>query len=95
MSESLLLKTRHDAVLQITINRPDKLNALNSATLDALAVAFAEVAAADAIREAVLTGAGRKAIDAGADIAEMSGLTPTQGRYFSHRGSRMMLCIEK
>ncbi len=95
MPESLLLKTRHDAVLQITVNRPDKLNALNAATLDALDDAFAEAAVDEGVRAIVLTGAGPKAFVAGADIAEMNTLTPVQGRDFSQRGQRMMRRVEK
>ncbi len=95
MPESLLLKSRHGAVLQITVNRPDKLNALNAATLDALDAAFADAADDDAIRVVVLTGAGPKAFVAGADIAEMNALTPVQGRDFSLRGQRMMRRVEK
>jgi enoyl-CoA hydratase len=84
-----------DAVRVITVNRPDKLNALNAATIDALDAAF--VAAIDdaAVRAIVLTGAGPKAFVAGADIAEMSGLTPVQGRDFSLRGQRMMRRVER
>ncbi|GAB1595803.1 enoyl-CoA hydratase/isomerase family protein [Lysobacter claricitrinus] len=84
-----------DAVRIITVNRPDKLNALNAATLDALDVAFAEAIATESVRAIVLTGAGPKAFVAGADIAEMNSLTPAQGRDFSLRGQRMMRRVEK
>ena len=95
MSESPLLIETTDAVRTITVNRPDKLNALNSATLDALHEAF-DAAAADAdVRVVVLTGAGEKAFVAGADISEMNGLTPVEGRDFSLRGQRMMRRVEK
>ena len=95
MSESPLLIETTDAVRTITVNRPDKLNALNSATLEALHEAF-DAAAADAdVRVVVLTGAGEKAFVAGADISEMNGLTPVQGRDFSLRGQRMMRRVEK
>jgi enoyl-CoA hydratase len=95
MSPSPLLISDQDAIRTITVNRPDKLNALDSATLDALRDAFAAAATDEAIRVVVLTGAGPKAFVAGADIAEMSGLTPAQGRDFSLRGTRMMRGIEK
>lgn len=95
MTESPLLIADHDAVRVVTVNRPDKLNALNGATLDALHAAFDAAAGDDAIRAVVLTGAGPKAFVAGADIAEMTGLTPTQGRDFSLRGQRMMRRVEK
>ncbi|HZX81755.1 MAG TPA: enoyl-CoA hydratase-related protein, partial [Lysobacter sp.] len=84
-----------DGVRIITVNRPDKLNALNAATLDALDAAFADAIAAAPVRAIVLTGAGPKAFVAGADIAEMNTLTPVQGRDFSLRGQRMMRRVEK
>ncbi|MFD0737803.1 enoyl-CoA hydratase/isomerase family protein [Lysobacter koreensis] len=87
--------TDRGAVRVITVNRPDKLNALNAATLDALHEAFDAAAAAPSVRVVVLTGAGAKAFVAGADIAEMNGLTPVQGRDFSLRGQRMMRRVEK
>ena len=95
MSDSLLLIRDDAAVRTIAVNRPDKLNALNAATLDALDAAFADAAADAAVRVVVLTGAGPKSFVAGADIAEMNGLTPTQGRDFSLRGTRMMRRVEK
>ena len=94
MTESPLLVADQGAVRTITIHRPERLNALDSATLDALH-ATADAAAQDpAVRVVVLTGAGQKAFVAGADIAEMSGLTPAQGRDFSLRGQRMMRRFE-
>jgi enoyl-CoA hydratase len=95
MSDSPLLTTDHGAVRTITVHRPDKLNALNAATLDALHQAFDAAAADDGVRAVVLTGSGPKAFVAGADIAEMAGLTPVQGRDFSLRGQRMMRRVEK
>ena len=95
MSESPLLIRDADGVRTITIDRPDKLNALNAATLDALDAAFADADADDAVRVVVLTGRGPKAFVAGADIAEMHTLAPVQGRDFSLRGTRMMRRVER
>ena len=95
MTDSTLLIADHHAVRVITVNRPDKLNALNAATLDALHVAFDAAAADASVRVVVLTGAGPKAFVAGADIAEMTSLTPVQGRDFSLRGQRMMRRVER
>lgn len=95
MSESPLILADRGAVRVVTVNRPDKLNALNAATLDALHEAFDDAAQDPAIRVVVLTGAGPKAFVAGADIAEMSGLSAVQGRDFSLRGQRMMRRVEK
>ena len=94
MSASPLLIEDVGAVRRITVNRPDKLNALNLATLDALAEAFRDADRDEAVRAIVLTGAGPKAFVAGADIAEMNTLTPVQGRDFSLRGQRMMRAVE-
>ncbi len=82
------------AVRRITIDRPDKLNALDAATLDALNAAFEAAAADPAVRCVVLTGAGPKAFVAGADIAQMHALSPVEGRDFSLRGQRLMRRIE-
>ena len=95
MSESPLLCADHGAVRVLTVHRPDKLNALNVATLDALQAAFDAASDDASVRAVVLTGSGAKAFVAGADIAEMNGLTPVQGRDFSLRGQRMMRRIEK
>lgn len=85
----------HGKVRRITLNRPDKLNALNAQTIDELHQAFDEVAATDSVCVVVLTGAGSKAFVAGADISEMSGLSPVQAREFSRRGQRLMVKIEQ
>lgn len=94
MTDSPLQTVDRGAIRVITVNRPDKLNALNGATLDALHDAFTQAAANPGVRAVVLTGAGPKAFVAGADIAEMSALTPVQGRDFSQRGQRMMRAVE-
>ena len=83
------------AVRIITVNRPDKLNALNRDTLNELTVAFTQAAQDDAVRAVVLTGAGHKAFVAGADIAEMNGYTPVQAQAFSRTGQRLMSTIER
>jgi enoyl-CoA hydratase len=95
MSETPLLSADHDAVRLLTVHRPDKLNALNAAALDALHAAFDTAAADAAVRCVVLTGSGPKAFVAGADIAEMNMLSAVQGRDFSLRGQRLMRRIEK
>lgn len=94
MSE-LVLAADHGAVRVLTVNRPDKLNALNRGTLEALQAAFDAAAADDAVRTVVLTGSGAKAFVAGADIAEMSGLSAVQARDFSLVGQRLMRRMER
>lgn len=94
MTDAPVLTSDRGAVRTVTVHRPDKLNALNAATLDGLLAAFESAIADDAVRCIVLTGAGPKAFVAGADIAEMNGLTAVQGRDFSLRGQRLMRRIE-
>lgn len=95
MADALIAIMDDGAVRTVTVNRPDKLNALNRATLEALDTAFAEAAAAPGVRVVVLTGAGPKAFVAGADIAEMNGLSAVQGRDFSLLGQGLMRRIER
>ena len=92
--QTLLIEDR-GAVRLITLNRPDKLNALNQMTIGELHQAFDQAAETASVRVVVLTGAGPKAFVAGADISEMSGLSPIQARDFSRRGQRLMVKIEQ
>src|SRR5258708_38979523 len=66
--QNLLVETR-DGITFVTVNRPDKLNALNDRTVEELDAAFAALAADPATRGVILTGAGEKAFVAGADTA--------------------------
>ena len=77
--ETLLLE-RRGRVAVITINRPDKLNALNIKTRQEGAAAFDELREDESCRVVVVTGAGEKAFVAGADIAEFEGRTPVTQR---------------
>ncbi|WP_313645224.1 enoyl-CoA hydratase-related protein [Stenotrophomonas sp.] len=95
MSDAPVSTRTQDGVHTITVQRPEKLNALNRQTLEALDAAFAAAAQDPAVRVVVLTGAGSKAFVAGADIAEMNALTPVQGRDFSLVGQRLMRRIER
>ena len=95
MTDPVLLSEDRGAVRVLTVHRPDKLNALNMATLDALHAAFETAASDPSVRAVVMTGSGPKAFVAGADIAEMNSLTPVEGRDFSLRGQRMMRRVEK
>jgi enoyl-CoA hydratase len=96
MTDSPPVLLEHDgAISRITVNRPAALNALNRATLDALEAAIDEVAARDATGVVIVTGAGEKAFVAGADIAEMSSLSSTEGQAFGELGQRVFAGLEK
>jgi enoyl-CoA hydratase len=79
MPQNILIEKR-DRIALITINRPDKLNALNIKTRQELAEALDELRADDAVRVVVITGAGEKSFVAGADIAEFEGRTALEQR---------------
>lgn len=73
-------------VLVITINRPDKLNALNRQTIEELHETLVEAENQSEIRAIILTGAGNKAFVAGADIAEFADYSIQQGKQLSSTG---------
>ncbi len=77
----------------ITINRPEALNALNSAVLDDLSAVLDSVDQ-EAVRALVITGAGDKSFVAGADIGEMSTLTKAEGEAFGKKGNDVFRKIE-
>ena len=78
----------------LTINRPDKLNALNNTTLDEIESAFIKIYNDKSIRAVIITGEGTKAFVAGADISEISELTEVNGRKFAERGQEIFQQIE-
>jgi enoyl-CoA hydratase len=89
-----LICSDRGAVRMLTINRPDKLNALNRETINELQIAFEQARHDDSVRVVVLAGAGEKAFVAGADIAELSDLSPIQAQAFSRAGQALMRTIE-
>ncbi|MCO5334883.1 MAG: enoyl-CoA hydratase/isomerase family protein, partial [Pyrinomonadaceae bacterium] len=79
MYETITLEKR-GAVAVLTINRPDKLNALNKKVHTESVAALDELRADDAVRVLVITGSGEKSFIAGADISEFEGQTPVTQR---------------
>ena len=79
----------------VTINRPDKLNALNDATLDELEQCFNSIKKDGAINVVVITGKGEKAFVAGADISELHNLDVVAGKTFAEKGQQVFNLIEK
>lgn len=93
MFENLTL-TVSERVATLTVNRPDKLNALNAATIADLERAIGEIARRDDIGGVILTGAG-KAFVAGADIAELSRQTPSDAKRRSAYGQSVFNRFEQ
>jgi enoyl-CoA hydratase len=94
MTYKNLLFVVEDGLAVVTINRPQSLNALNTATLKELADAFEKIAKDKKIRAAILTGAGEKAFVAGADISEMVNFTPLKADAFATLGQGVLNGIE-
>lgn len=96
-AETVVLFEQSDGIATMTLNRPDKLNALNYAIVDRLSALLDEIEQDDSTRVVILTGAGR-AFSAGADIAEFSGSVrrgvETALREFVHRGQALTARIE-
>ena len=82
-----------DRVATLTVNRPDKLNALNAATIGELGEAIDEIRSRDDIGGAILTGAGRAFI-AGADISELASQSPMQAKQRALRGQQIFRRFE-
>ncbi|MCB1568351.1 MAG: enoyl-CoA hydratase/isomerase family protein [Xanthomonadales bacterium] len=91
--ENLLIENL-GAVRRITVNRPDKLNALNAQTLGELAEAFSAAGRDPSVRVLILRGAGEKAFVAGADISELAVVTPVEARDFARHGQHTMRVVE-
>lgn len=74
----------------ITINRPDKLNALNKTVIEELSTAIDEVINNPGIRSAIITGSGPKAFVAGADISEFASLNASGGKALAQKGQDLV-----
>jgi enoyl-CoA hydratase len=92
--DNVLFETDTAGIALLTINRPDKLNALSGAVIAELRDAFERIEKDPAIRAAILTGAGEKAFVAGADIRELAALSPVEMRESARRGQRAFRLIE-
>lgn len=86
--------TAENGVGTLVISRPKALNALNRQTLDELESMLDDLEGQEDLRVLVVTGAGEKAFVAGADIKEMSELSPLEAADFAHRGQRILSRLE-
>jgi len=86
---------REDAVVTLTLDRPDKLNTLDETLLRALLDAVLALDGDSSVRAAIVTGAGDKAFAAGADITAMSTMTATDARRFADLGHRVGASMEQ
>ncbi len=90
----ILFEADDTGIALVTINRPDKLNALSGAVVAELREAFEQIGRDAYIRGAILTGAGEKAFVAGADINELAQLSAFEAREFALRGQQTFRMLE-
>ena len=95
MTYETLLVEIAGPVARVTVNRPEKLNALNDAVIHELDEAFAALESEAEVSGILLTGAGGKAFVAGADISELADQSPEQGADRSRRGQDVFRRIER
>jgi enoyl-CoA hydratase len=93
VSDLVLVETA-DRIRTLTINRPEKLNALNGDVMAALDAALDAARGDASVGVVVITGAGEKSFIAGADIGELSKLTPVEGRAHARRGQTVVGKLE-
>lgn len=90
-----LLFALQDGIARVTINRPDKLNALNATVISELADAVTRIETDAAVKGAILTGSGQKAFVAGADISELAEQSPVAGKARSMLGQQVFRRLER
>lgn len=90
-----LLTTLEKGILLVTINRPDKLNALNKTVFDELNQVMDEVESNNDIRSVIITGSGPKAFVAGADISEFNSFSKEQAMALAKRGQDTFFRMER
>jgi enoyl-CoA hydratase len=83
-----------DRILVATVNRPDKMNALNAEVLEGLDEAIRRARSDAGVGAMIVTGAGPKAFIAGADISELATMTPVTGRAHALRGQAVFSRLE-
>lgn len=95
MEYQLVKLEKSDRIATVTINRPDKLNALNRQVIAELNAAWTELANDDEVGAVILTGSGEKSFIAGADISELTELTTNQqGRELTQGGIELTQAME-
>ena len=87
--------TNESGIATLTVNRPDKLNALNAATIAEIGRAVEAMRDDDEVRGVILTGAGTKSFVAGADIAELATMGPVSGVRVSRAGQDVFRGLER
>ncbi|MFD0795982.1 enoyl-CoA hydratase/isomerase family protein [Maribacter chungangensis] len=90
MSYNTLLTAQEESIATVTINRPNKLNALNKETIGELHAVFSELEKDENIKVIILTGSGEKAFVAGADISEFAQFSEKEGGKLAAKGQKLL-----
>ncbi|MGK2860834.1 MAG: enoyl-CoA hydratase/isomerase family protein [Chitinophagaceae bacterium] len=90
MNFQTIITSLENGICTITINRPDKLNALNKTVIEELGSAIDEVSNNADIKSAIITGQGNKAFVAGADISEFATLDAAGGKALAQKGQDLV-----
>lgn len=93
MYTTLLTEIKNN-ILTVTINRPDKMNALNKEVFNDLDAVMSEAEKNAAVKSVIITGSGSKAFVAGADISELANLSSNEAEVLSKRGQDVFFRIE-
>lgn len=93
--QNLTIETDDAGIAVLTVNRPDKLNALNSDVMSDLEGAILKLRHSDRVKGIIITGSGHKAFVAGADIKELTDLNNFSGTMLSERGQQIFNMIEQ
>ncbi len=94
MTFETILYSAENGIATVTINRPEKLNALNHQVFSDLKTVFEQISTDESVKGVILTGAGPKAFVAGADISEINKLNAITGKQLSERGQAVFNQIE-
>ncbi|MFC8178252.1 enoyl-CoA hydratase/isomerase family protein [Rhodococcus sp. NPDC057297] len=92
---SVVTTERSGSVTTLTIDRPEAFNALNADVIGALLASMSDAAADRSTRAVIVTGSGKKAFSAGADLKELAGMTPDTARRTMTDGQRAFRLIEQ
>lgn len=92
--QTLLVEIDDSGICVLSINRPDKMNALNNTVFEELDEAVSQIKTDSAVKALIITGTGEKAFVAGADIKELSTLKEEEAVKLSSRGQRVFQAIE-
>jgi enoyl-CoA hydratase len=90
-----VLYESHGGIARLTINRPEKLNALDRQTMVEIDQVVAAAGGDASVGVLIVTGAGEKAFVAGADISELASQTPVEGAAYARRGQDVLDRLER